>query len=216
MIIKGTLRTLRREGASPGEIREATADIDHEVARLDRIVGDVLDFARPLEVEAVPTDVAEVVRSAADAALEGCANVVVRYALDASVGIRMTDAERLRTVLVNLVANARDAIRAGGEGEPASRGPGDIEVGCRGGPDDRVLLWVVDGGVGIPAGDLSRVFEPYFTTRRTGTGLGLAIARKVVDALGGAIRVESQEGEGTRVEIELPAPVPDLGPTEVP
>jgi signal transduction histidine kinase len=203
MIIKGTLRTLRREGASAGEIREATADIDHEVARLDRIVGDVLDFARPLDVEAVPTDVAEVARSAGDAALEGCANAVVRYDLDPSVGIRMTDGERLRTVLVNLVANSRDGIRAAGE--EAGR-TGDIEVGCRGGPDGRVLLWVADGGVGIPAGDLSRVFEPYFTSKRTGTGLGLAIARKVVDALGGTIRVESREGEGTRVEIDLPAP----------
>ncbi len=64
------------------------------------------------------------------------------------------------------------------------------------------------------AGDLSRVFDPYFTTKRTGTGLGLAIARKVVDALGGAIRIESREGEGTRMEIDLPAPVPGAGPTE--
>jgi signal transduction histidine kinase len=213
MIIKGTLRTLRREGASAEEVREATADIDHEVARLDRIVGDVLDFARPLKVEPAPTDLAKVTRGAADAALEGCADVGVRYALDPSLGSRTTDGERLRTVLVNLVANARDSIRARRDTDPvASRDPDDIEVGGRGTDDARVLLWVADGGVGIAAGDLSRVFDPYFTTKRTGTGLGLAIARKVIDALGGVIRIESREGEGTRIEIDLPAPV--AGPSE--
>jgi signal transduction histidine kinase len=60
----------------------------------------------------------------------------------------------------------------------------------------------------VAAADLPHVFEPFFTTRRTGTGLGLAIARKVVEALGGTIRMESQEGEGTRVEIDLPATPP--------
>jgi two-component system sensor histidine kinase HydH len=60
----------------------------------------------------------------------------------------------------------------------------------------------------VAAADLPHVFDPYFTTKRTGTGLGLAIARKVVEALGGSIRMESREGEGTRVEIELPAAGP--------
>jgi two-component system sensor histidine kinase HydH len=60
----------------------------------------------------------------------------------------------------------------------------------------------------VAAADLPHVFEPYFTTKRTGTGLGLAIARNVVEALGGTIRMESREGEGTRVEIVLPASSP--------
>jgi two-component system sensor histidine kinase HydH len=71
-----------------------------------------------------------------------------------------------------------------------------------------VRLWVEDRGAGVAAADLPHVFEPYFTTKRTGTGLGLAIARKVVEALGGTIRMESREGKGTRVEIELPATAP--------
>ena len=68
-----------------------------------------------------------------------------------------------------------------------------------------MLLWVPDRGDGIAAADLPHVFEPYFTTKRTGTGLGLAITRKTIEALGGTIRLESREGAGTRVEIELPA-----------
>jgi signal transduction histidine kinase len=213
MIIKGSLRTLRREGATPEEVRETAADIDHEVARLDRIVGDVLDFARPLEIEPAPTDLVEVVRSSVEAALEGSGEGTVRFALDESLGTRMTDGERLRTVLVNLVTNARQSVRARRDAEGMGD-RGSIEIGGRAIRDGRVLLWVADGGVGIAAGDLPHVFEPYFTTRRTGTGLGLAIARKVVDALGGVIRVDSREGEGTRIEIELPAAAAETGATE--
>jgi signal transduction histidine kinase len=79
-----------------------------------------------------------------------------------------------------------------------------------------VLLWVEDQGEGIAAADLPQVFEPYFTTKRTGTGLGLPIARKVVDALGGVIRLDSQLGQGTRIEIELGEAAPGPARTEVP
>ena len=217
MIIKGSLRTLRREGARPEEVFEATVDIDHEVARLDRIVGDVLDFARPLKIDQAPTELVPLCRDAARAALEGAEGVGVRHAFDPGLGGTTTDAERLRTVLVNLVANARDSVLARREGGGTGSSDGDdIEVGGRRTDDDRVLLWVADGGVGIAAADLPRVFDPYFTTKRTGTGLGLAIARKVVEALGGVIRVESREGEGTRIEVELPTSVPEGSPQEAP
>jgi signal transduction histidine kinase len=201
MIIKGSLRALRREGV-PAEVREAAADIDHEVARLDRIVGDVLDFARPLRLERFPVDVHALVRDAAQAALGGADGIGVRFALGAPPTRIVTDGERLRGVLVNLIANARESLVAAGR----SSGE-EIEVGAR---EDRggVVLWVADRGPGIPPADLAHVFEPYFTTKRTGTGLGLAIARKVVEALGGALRLESREGEGTRVEVELPADAP--------
>jgi len=202
MIIKGSLRSLKRDGVA-AEVREAAADIDHEVARLDRIVGDVLDFARPLRLERAPVDVHALARDAARAALEGADGIRARLALEASAGSILSDGERLRGVLVNLIANARESLaaddRASGE---------EIEVGARGLDRGGVVLWVADRGPGIPPGDLAHVFEPYFTTKRTGTGLGLAISRRVVEALGGALRIESREGEGTRVEVELPAEAP--------
>ena len=207
MIIKGSLRSLKRDGVA-AEVREAAADIDHEVARLDRIVGDVLDFARPLRLERAPVDVHALARDAARAALEGADGPVARFALEPSAGTILTDGERLRGVLVNLIANARESLAA------AARSSGEeIEIGARGLDRGGVVLWVADRGPGIPPADLPHVFEPYFTTKRTGTGLGLAISRKVVEALGGTIRIESRPGEGTRVEIELPAEAP--APTEV-
>ncbi len=217
MVIKGSLRTLTRDDSPLEEIREAAADIDHEVARLDRIVGDVLDFARPLRVQAAPTDLAALCRDAARAALEGKADSAVRFSLDPSLGPWLTDGERLRAALVNLVTNARDSVlarRARTPGEGA--GGEEIEIGGRPLPARRVLLWVEDQGEGIAAADLPQVFEPYFTTKRTGTGLGLAIARKVIEALGGVVRLESRLGQGTRIEIELGEAAAGPAGTEAP
>ena len=203
MIIKGSLRTLRGERASADAVREAAADIDLQVARLDRIVGDVLDFARPLRVEPSPVDVAALAADAARAAFEGAEGPGAVLTLDPAPGSIVTDGERLRGVLVNLLENARDSVLAAGR-----TGPGAVEIGARRLGPGRVLLWVEDRGIGVAAADLPHLFEPYFTTKRTGTGLGLAIAGKVVEALGGTVRLESREGVGTRVEIELPETTP--------
>jgi len=200
MIIKAAVHSLEREGASGEEVRDLAFDIDRQVARLHRVVSDVLDFARPLRGEPAPVDVAALVWDAAGAVLGGGEKPHVRLALEPGVGTIVTDAARLRGVLANLVLNARDGVRAAGR-----TGGEDVEIGGRRLDGGRLLLWVEDRGAGVAAEDLPHVFEPFFTLKGKGTGLGLAIARKVVEALGGSIRMESWEGEGTRVEIELPA-----------
>ena len=207
-IIKGSLHSLEREEVSAVEVRESAAFIDRQVARLDRIVSDVLDFARPLRVEPAPVDVAALLWDAAGTVVGSGAEPHVRLALEPGVGRIVTDAERLRGVLANLVQNARDAMRAAGRS-----GGEHIEIGGRRLDGGRLLLWVEDRGAGVAAEDLPHVFEPFFTTKRAGTGLGLAIAHKVVEALGGRIRMKSREGEGTRVEIELPTAL-RVGPPE--
>jgi two-component system sensor histidine kinase HydH len=178
------------------------------VARLDRVVGDVLDFARPLRIEAASVDPGRIARDAAHAALEGAAHVAPRFSLDPEATSLVTDGERLHAALVNLVQNARDGLAAKASAAGASAAPATVEIGSRRLDGGRLLLWVEDWGDGVAAADLPHVFEPYFTTRRTGTGLGLAITRKTVEALGGTIRFESRPGVGTRVEVELPASPP--------
>jgi signal transduction histidine kinase len=207
MIIKGSLRSLRRDGATAEDVREAAADIDHEVRRLDRIVGDVLDFARPLRVDPALVDVAALVREAAAAALEDGGGVDARFVLDPPPGAVVTDAERLRAALVNVVENARDAVAARRAASPSWEAD-PIEIGASAGENGGVRLWVEDRGGGVRDEDLPHLFDPYFTTKRTGTGLGLAIARKIVEALGGTIRLDSRAGEGVRAEIALPASAP--------
>ena len=167
-----------------------------------------------VSTEPTPTGVAAVCRDAARAALGGAEDVAVRHALDADLGTVMTDGERLRAVLINLVVNARDGVlvRRGEQGDRPAPEDDEIEIGGRRLEDGGVRLWVEDRGAGIAAADLPQVFDPYFSTKRTGTGLGLAIARKVVEALGGVIRADSREARGTRIEIDLPAATPAAGP----
>jgi signal transduction histidine kinase len=105
---------------------------------------------------------------------------------------------RLRQVVMNLVLNAIDATPEGGS----------IAIVCgsrEDGGEQRALLCVHDSGPGIAPDDLPRIFEPFFTTRDDGTGLGLAITRDIVEACGGAIRVESGPGAGATFIVELPA-----------
>lgn len=206
MIIKASLRVLRQDAASPAQGREAVADIDEEVSRLDRVVNEVLDFARPIRCELGPTDLNALCRDAAQASLSGEAAPGIALRLDPSLPRVMTDGERVRTALVNILSNAREAVAArpgGGTGTPDAPDVELITLRAGGG----VAIVVSDRGIGIADDDLPHVFDPYFTTRRTGTGLGLAIAKNIVEALGGAISVRSRLPEGTEVRIDLPATV---------
>ncbi len=192
MIIKATLHTLRQPDLPREALREAVADIDDEVARLNRIVNEVLDFSRPIRFDLAPTDLSALCRDSASAATASPGQPI---ALDLAPELPVihTDGERLRTALVNLLDNARHA----------SSGPVVLQAAVA---DGRVRLAIVDRGTGIAPGDLPHVFDPYFTTRRGGTGLGLPIAKNIVEGLGGTIAVASVVGRGTEVRIELPAP----------
>ncbi|HEX7086946.1 MAG TPA: ATP-binding protein [Vicinamibacterales bacterium] len=204
MIIKAALRSLRPD-APAAEIREAVRDIDEEVNRLNRIVHDVLDFARPPAMASEPVDLVRLCHDAAAAAsVDG--GPPIALALPPGPLVVATDPERLRTALVNVLANARQAVEArrrAGE-DPAAGGEPPVQLALERAGEAQIRLRVVDRGTGIRPEDLPQIFEPYFTTRRTGTGLGLAIARNIVEGLGGTIAVETEPGR-TALEILLPA-----------
>jgi two-component system, NtrC family, sensor histidine kinase HydH len=210
MIIKAAVRTLRRESTNQQEVQQAAADIGEEVDRLNRIVGEVLDFARPIRFTYGEADLAALCAQSATAAAAGESFPAVRVSARGPVPA-ITDAERLRAVLVNLVTNARQAVIGAHPGEPRPRDEAapDVEVRLDAAPGgDRVRIEVADRGPGIPPDVLPRVFDPYFSTRREGTGLGLAIARNVIDGLDGTIALTSEPGAGTCVVIDLPR-IPD-------
>jgi signal transduction histidine kinase len=108
----------------------------------------------------------------------------------------MADRESLRSVFTNLVINAVEAINGAG---------GSISIKLSNAEANSVKVEITDSGCGIAADDISKVFEPYFSTKDTGTGLGLAIVKKAVDDHGGTISVASREGSGTTFTIILPA-----------
>ena len=207
MIIKGALRQVKRDGASSADIRDAAADIDGEIDRLNRVVNEVLDFARPIRFERAPTDVNAVCQAAACAVTAAEADPPVETDLDARVRPIESDGEKIRTVLVNLLTNARQAVIAKNGNEP-TKGPA-VVLSTAPLDDRRVAINVWDKGIGITPEDLPRIFDPFFTTRRAGTGLGLPIARNIIDGLGGTISVTSTPGSGTNIRIELgDAPAP--------
>jgi signal transduction histidine kinase len=214
MIIKAALHSLARPDASSSAVREAAADIDGEVARLNRLVNDVLDFARPIRFELSAVSVNALCRESATAALAASDGATITCELDPDLGMLHTDPERLRIALINLLVNARDAV-VNGNGAPskhaggASHMPGAAANGAAitlktAAAGDNMRIVVADRGPGITQPDLAQIFDPYFTTKRGGTGLGLPIVKNIVEGLGGTIAVSSTPGDGTRFVIEFP------------
>jgi signal transduction histidine kinase len=211
MIIRASLATLRRGRVTSAELREAVADIDEETTRLNRVVTEVLDFARPIRFELAEADLNRICRASVEAAWTGDASTTIALDLDPSVPPVVTDAERLRTALVNMLTNARHAVAAGARTDTGTGGGAAVAVADE--PAVRVQTRAVNGGVsisihdrgiGIAPGDMPHIFDPYFTTRRAGTGLGLPIAKNIIEGLGGTLHVSSRPGHGTEIRIDLP------------
>ena len=194
MIIKASLHGLSQPDASPEALREAVADINEEVARLNRIVNEVLDFARPIRFELAKVDVNVLCRESATAAMASGTGPAIDVQLDPHLQPVTADHERLRIALVNMLVNARHAVNGTAAAVMLST---QIDI-------DRVQIRIEDRGVGISADDLAHVFDPYFTTKSGGTGLGLPIAKNIVEGLGGTIAVSSIAGHGTQIRVELP------------
>jgi signal transduction histidine kinase len=235
MIIKGSLHALRQPGVSRAAMREAVADIDEEVERLNRIVNEVLDFARPIRFQVAPADLNALCRESAAASVASGPGATVHLDLDPGAAHVTTDSERLRIALVNMLVNARHAVNdrtvdsrqsavdsrqstVGSQPSPVPSPPGTRQPSAVGAvvdeplvtlttqaQDGRVTIVIADRGAGIDPAHLPRVFDPYFTTKRGGTGLGLAIAKNIVEGLGGTIGVNSAPGVGTEIRISLPA-----------
>jgi signal transduction histidine kinase len=234
MIIRASLSSLRADRVSARDVREAVADIDEETQRINRIVGEVLDFAKPIRFDFAEANVNDVCRASVAAAWAGDSPDGVHLDLDPAIPPFVTDAERLRTVLVNILANARHAVQAVAADRPRAAAAKTSRAGLPPSPsglrrtsqpgqdtvtvvideptvvlrtqrhESRVVISVSDRGVGVSPEDLPHVFDPYYTTRRSGTGLGLPIAKNIIEGLGGTISVTSRLAEGTDVRIDLP------------
>jgi signal transduction histidine kinase len=197
MIIKASLHALGRSDVSPSAIQEAIADIDEEVGRLNRIVNEVLDFARPIRFNLAPAAINALCRDAAAAAHASGPGGAIALVLDPGLSTITTDPERLRIALVNILVNARHAVNGA-----SSTTPLITLTSSRHG--DRLSLVISDLGSGIEAEALAHIFDPYFTTKRGGTGLGLPIAKTIIEGLGGTIGVASIPGRGTDIRVDLP------------
>jgi signal transduction histidine kinase len=186
--------------------QEFVGIILEEVERLDRVVGSVLDYARPSKGDLGAVDLNAVVRRtvtvlASDRA-EDCE--IVTDLTDQLPAVR-ADAEQLRQVLINLVRNAVQAM--GGQGTVRVRTATHAEPPAAIGsppPGEWVEVSVRDAGPGIAPQVLKNLFVPFFTTKDRGTGLGLAISQRMVEDMGGRIEVVSHLGDGATFTVLLP------------
>jgi two-component system sensor histidine kinase HydH len=194
-----------------------------EVERLDRVVGSVLDYARPSKGDVGAVDVNAVVkRTLTVLASDRTEECELRTELSESLPLVRADAEQLRQVLMNLVRNAVQAMGGQGTVQVTTRRRSDTTGLPRDAappPTDWVEIAVRDQGPGILPQVQKNLFVPFFTTKDRGTGLGLAISQRVVEEMGGRIEVVSRPGAGSTFSLVLPAvadalisPRPPAGP----
>lgn len=180
----------------PPEHAEPARDIIAEVDRMENWVRELLGYAKPVAAQARPVDVGELVaRNLADFERDTARRgIAIEARVEAGLPSVLADSLLLGQVLGSLLANAVEAMGKGGR----------ITVSAaREGKD--ILLRVADTGPGIAAEQLPRIFKPFFTTKPKGLGVGLPLAKRIVERFGGGIRVSSEAGRGTTVELRLPA-----------
>jgi two-component system sensor histidine kinase HydH len=174
-----------------------TADIMiQEVERLNRVIRQLLDLSRPMEIQKKPTRLEPLIEHTVrlvdvHARKKG---ITVKTEVSPEVPAVFADPDRIKQVLLNLCLNAIEAMQAGG----------DLTLSLRHHNEKMVRMVVSDTGEGIPGDDLENIFDPYYTTKSSGTGLGLAIVHRIIEAHGGEIRVKSEAGRGTTFTILLP------------
>jgi nitrogen fixation/metabolism regulation signal transduction histidine kinase len=170
------------------------SSVKQEIHRLNRLVSDFLDYGKPLKLDIQRTqvdrmldDVVEIIR--AKAAGDG---VEIRTQYEFSPDL-MVDPELMKTCIMNVLTNAFQAMPEGG-----------ILTIRTGRDDGKFFLSVADTGVGVAQENLSKVFEPFYTTKDNGLGLGLATTKRIVEEHGGKIEIRSEGGTGSNVIISLP------------
>jgi signal transduction histidine kinase len=171
-----------------------------ELDRVERSISHLLKFAREEEMHVGALRVADLVDSALETFRERIARLGVSVTRElGGEGVMAGDAEKLRRVLINLTGNALDALEEARTPSPRIQVISGEDLAGR-----EVWLRVRDNGPGIEPEALARIFSPFYSSKTSGTGLGLAISKKLVDAHGGSIEVQSTPGQGTEFLLTFP------------
>lgn len=168
-----------------------------EVDRLNRVITQLLEFARPLEVIKKPVSIRPLIQLSLKIIEREAQSKNIRITTKFSPEINEVhiDQDRFNQVLLNLYLNAVEAMEDGGVLSVALSREDDTQ---------KVRITVSDTGAGIKKEDMVHIFDPYFTTKQSGTGLGLAIVHKIIESHKGEVKIESEFGKGTTVTITLP------------
>jgi nitrogen fixation/metabolism regulation signal transduction histidine kinase len=168
--------------------------IKQEIQRLNKLVGDFLDYGRPLQLAvhevSINTLIEEIVTLIVARAEKESIVILRQYG---QVPVLLLDPELIKTCIFNIILNAFEAMPCGGRLSIETRVS-----------EDRVLIIIEDNGIGVPCDKVPKLFEPFFTTKTTGLGLGLAITKRVIEEHGGKVDFQSIEEKGSTVIMSLP------------
>ena len=194
--IGGFARNIKRQVGDDPRCARSVDIIIEEVARLEKILGNVMDFSKPSAPWKRPTKIDQVIRNTCVLMSGECESrgIQLTQELAADVPLLMIDGEQLKQALLNILKNAIESIGKDGGITISTR----LEHGC-------VWIDMSDTGRGVQEDMIPNLFDPFFTTRPDGTGLGLAVTRKIIVDHGGDIEVKSKVGIGTTFTIWLPA-----------
>ena len=200
-IIMGFAQELMSEVTPDSRDYRALKIIDEETRRCQRLIQELLQFARPRSADLCPTDIKQ--------AIEKTMNMVAHrlykekietdVVFDENLPLVSADPQQLEQVLVNLLLNAIDAMPKGGRITVEAALEADANF------PPAVIIAITDTGTGIEASDLPKIFQPFFSAKKgKGIGLGLSICDRIIQNHGGRIAVQSTPGEGTSFKIHLP------------
>ncbi|MGP8153488.1 MAG: ATP-binding protein [Smithella sp.] len=185
-----------KERLSGNKDDQQTADIMiQEVERLNRVISQLIEFARPLELKKEKVQFAELVQHAVKLIAADAQKNKISIEIEAAAEIPLleVDSDKIKQVLLNIFLNSLAALQDGGKLK--------IKISSR---MNNLEVIISDNGSGIEKMSLPRIYDPYFTSKPAGTGLGLAVVQKMMEAHGGHIYVESEQGKGTEVFLIFP------------
>ncbi len=195
--IKGLALLLKGKFAENSSDSEAASLLIEQVERMNRTVSELLSFARPAPLNLQKVSPKELLDDTLRLIETDASNSGINTRLEVTPDLSdiAADRDRLNQVFINLLLNGVQAMEQGGE----------LTVTAENSEEGKtVLIKVHDNGCGIPPENIPQLFYPYFTTKTGGTGIGLAISQKIVSDHKGTIMVDSTEGKGTTVTVELP------------
>ena len=193
--IKGFATYFRERYSHIPEDQEVSSIMIQEVDRLNRVVSQLLAFAKPVAIAKQPVSISDVIHKTLKLMEQQSSDhqIDIETKIPPELPLIPMDPDQMSQVLLNLLLNCVEALGSGGR----------ITISAMLN-QDRLILQISDNGSGISEIDLSQIFDLYFTTKTSGTGLGLAIVHNIVEAHDGDIKVESLAGKGTTVTIRLP------------
>jgi two-component system, NtrC family, sensor histidine kinase HydH len=193
--VAGAAGLLQRGQASEQRRNECVGIILRECERLNRMLSQFLDFARPRKPQYQIVELTRVLDAVAGLALHAVRDKAVRIRLEAAVEVPNVecDPEHIQQAVLNLLLNAIHASPENGEVVLAARAE-----------NGRVCVEVRDEGPGIAAADMDRIFDPFYTTKENGTGLGLSVVHQIVQQHGGSITARRLAHKGTSFQMLLP------------